>query len=77
MDWHMPEMDGLEATRAIRALSGDAARVRIIGLTANAMSGDEQSCLAAGMDGYLSKPLRSEKLREVVESLPRRGGGSE
>jgi PAS domain S-box-containing protein len=68
MDVHMPEMDGLAATRAIRAaerLSGS--HVTIIALTANALEGDRRACLDAGMDDYLAKPLQSENLRVVIE----------
>jgi CheY-like chemotaxis protein len=57
MDCQMPVMDGFEATAAIRAIDGDAGRVPILALTANAMQGDETRCLAAGMNGFLPKPL--------------------
>ncbi len=66
MDVMMPEMDGLQAAsqiRAMEAMAGAAApRVPIIALTANAMQGDSDNCLAAGMDGYVAKPIRSEAL---------------
>jgi signal transduction histidine kinase/DNA-binding response OmpR family regulator len=57
MDISMPEMDGIEATRRIRALPGAAARLPILGLSAHALGGDAEACHAAGMDGYLTKPL--------------------
>lgn len=68
MDVQMPVLDGLQATRDIRAREKDTSRrTRIVALTANAMQGDEDRCLAAGMDGYLTKPLRAEKLQEAVQ----------
>jgi signal transduction histidine kinase/DNA-binding response OmpR family regulator len=68
MDVQMPEMGGIEATAAIRkheVTSGD--HVRIIAMTAHAMSGDRDRCLAAGMDGYLSKPINQPMLIDVIE----------
>jgi PAS domain S-box-containing protein len=67
MDVQMPEMDGLQATVAIRANERDrGGRVPIVALTAHAMKGDRERCLAAGMDGYLSKPVRSQDLWQAV-----------
>jgi CheY-like chemotaxis protein len=63
MDMQMPEMDGLDATRAIRAgESGSGKRVAIIAMTANAMAGDREACMSAGMDGYVAKPVKKEAL---------------
>jgi PAS domain S-box-containing protein len=62
MDVHMPEMDGLEATRAIRAMSGPQARTPIIALTANAFARDIDICRAAGMNTHIGKPFRKEAL---------------
>jgi two-component system, sensor histidine kinase len=67
MDLQMPEMDGFQTTAAIRELPMDA-RVPIIALTAHAMPGDQQRCLAADMDGYLAKPIDVRQLVQVVES---------
>jgi CheY-like chemotaxis protein len=66
MDVQMPEMDGLEATRQIIA-KWPQKHPRIIGLTANALEGDREQCLAAGMDDYISKPIRVEELVEALE----------
>ncbi len=71
MDVQMPEMNGLEATRAIRAREAetDEARLPIVAMTAHAMAGDRERCLDAGMDEYLTKPVRPEVLLAVVERL--------
>ena len=67
MDVQMPEMDGLEASRRIVARWPDAAqRPRIVAMTANAMQGDREACLAAGMDDYVTKPIRVEALVEAL-----------
>jgi CheY-like chemotaxis protein len=64
MDVQMPEMDGLEASRRIVATGAD--RPHIIAMTANAMQGDREMCLAAGMDDYITKPIRVEQLVEAL-----------
>jgi PAS domain S-box-containing protein len=65
MDVQMPHVDGLEATRRIRLRDGDA--VRIVAMTANAMQGDREKCLEAGMDDYVSKPITPDSLRSALE----------
>lgn len=69
MDVQMPGMDGLEATRRIRALSGPAGHLPIIALTANAMPVDQQRCLDAGMDDYVSKPIEHTRLFAALERV--------
>jgi PAS domain S-box-containing protein len=67
MDCQMPEMDGFEATRAIRRReSATGSHLSIVAMTANAMEGDRETCLAAGMDGYLAKPVTLGDLRAVL-----------
>ena len=66
MDVRMPALDGLSATRDIRAFEGEGKRVPIIAMTASAMAGDQRQCLEAGMDGYVSKPIAPAKLRNTV-----------
>ncbi len=73
MDVSMPEMDGLEATAAIRSLPGGKADIPIVALTAYAMKGDRERFLAAGMDDYLTKPATREDMLEVIERWTGKG----
>ena len=66
MDVQMPEMDGFEATACIRARERNSPHVPVIAMTAHAMAGDRQRCLAAGMDGYVSKPVRVDELLQAI-----------
>ncbi|WP_282608371.1 hybrid sensor histidine kinase/response regulator [Pelagibius sp. Alg239-R121] len=68
MDMQMPEMDGLQATQAIRALPSDVSNIPIVALTANAIQGDQERCIEAGMNDYISKPVEKKALFEVLES---------
>jgi CheY-like chemotaxis protein len=71
MDCQMPELDGWEATRQIRAMEGAGKRVYIAALTAGAYDGDRERCLEAGMDDFLAKPFRIQDLRRLLERRPR------
>jgi CheY-like chemotaxis protein len=68
----MPEMDGLEATRRITAKWPPGQRPRIVAMTANAMQGDREMCLAAGMDDYVTKPIRVDELIVALQHTPPR-----
>ena len=69
LDVLMPELDGLEATRRIRKRWPDR-QLQIVAMTANAMAGDREACLAAGMDDYISKPIRPAELAAALERVP-------
>jgi CheY-like chemotaxis protein len=74
MDCQMPGMDGLEATRRIRQqererspIANPRSQTKIVAMTANAMQGDREACLQAGMDDYISKPVRVDELSDVLQ----------
>ncbi len=69
MDVQMPEMDGLEASRRICAMAPAVQRPRIVAMTANAMQGDREMCIEAGMDDYLTKPIRVDRLVEALHQV--------
>jgi CheY-like chemotaxis protein len=70
MDVQMPVMGGFEATAAIREMEqGTGKHIPIVALTAHAVTGDRERCLAAGMDGYVPKPIHTEELFEQIEAL--------
>ena len=74
MDVQMPEMDGYQATYRIREMTSDAAHIPIIGMTANAMKGDREKCLEAGMDDYIAKPIKTAEFFEKLAQWGYRGG---
>jgi CheY-like chemotaxis protein/HPt (histidine-containing phosphotransfer) domain-containing protein len=66
MDCQMPELDGYEATRDLRAIEGDSRHTWIVAMTANSLEGDREKCLKAGMDDYVSKPVKPENLQSAI-----------
>jgi len=77
MDCQMPEMDGFEASMLIRQLPGEKKRIPIIAMTANAMQGDRQNCLAAGMDDYLAKPVKPDDVSAKIQEWLNKGSSTQ
>ena len=78
MDIQMPEMDGFEATAAIREKEKHSGQhIPIIAMTANALKGDQERCLEAGMDGYIAKPIRTKELFAAIEAILDRKGATQ
>jgi two-component system sensor kinase len=69
MDLEMPGMDGLEATRSIRGLEHGVTRVPIYAMTAHALDGTLEKCLRAGMDGWLTKPIQPDLLKQILNEI--------
>ena len=67
MDCQMPELDGFETTRALRRQEREGRRLPVIALTANAVTGQRELCLDAGMDDFLTKPIRQRELSDILE----------
>ena len=65
----MPHMDGLEATKSVRESESEEEHIPIIAMTAHAMKGDREMCLSAGMDDYVSKPIKADELFSVIERV--------
>lgn len=76
MDIHLPNMDGIQATKGIRALEGHKSKTPIIAVTAHAMVGDRERYLAAGMDDYVSKPVTMASLTEVIRRWHAKDAGN-
>jgi len=74
MDVQMPEMDGFEATQAIREMEGNTKHTPIIAMTAHAMKGDRERCLKAGMDDYISKPIEPKEMFTAIETWTKSSG---
>lgn len=76
MDCQMPRLDGYDATRALRQREREGERTPVIAMTANAMKGDRERCLAAGMDDYLPKPVRPDTLGAMLARWVSRPSGN-